>query len=130
MDKLLHILRFLAAGGIAAAANFGSRFFFSIWLTYPVAIVLAYLVGMLVAFVLMRAFVFDGHGKAALPQAIKFVIVNIAAVLQTLLISLALARWALPAWGITDHAEAIAHLTGVIVPVITSYFGHRYATFK
>jgi len=130
MQSIQQIIRFLFAGGIAAAANFGSRFIFSIWLNYTTAIILAYLVGMAVAFVLMRLFVFDAAHKAAGPQVFKFVIVNLFAVLQTLAISLALVRWAFPALGMTWFPEAVAHLTGVLIPVVTSYFGHRYATFK
>ena len=123
-------IRFLLAGGIAAAANFGSRFVFSQWLPYSVAIVLAYLVGMSVAFVLMRRHVFTGSRGALGPQIAKFVGVNLLAVLQTLLISLALVRWVLPALGVVTYNEAIAHLIGVVVPVFTSYFGHRLLTFK
>ena len=121
---------FLVAGGIAAAANYGSRFGFSLWFNYPVAIVLAYLVGMTVAFLLMRQYVFDGRGKALGPQVWRFALVNVLAVLQTLVVSLVLARWLLPALGVTQHAEAIAHAVGVAVPVVTSYFGHKLATFK
>ena len=121
---------FLLAGAIAAAANYGSRFGFSLWFNYPVAIVLAYLVGMTVAFLLMRQYVFEGRGKALGPQVLRFTLVNVLAVLQTLIVSLVLARWVLPALGVTQHAEAIAHAVGVAVPVVTSYFGHRLATFK
>lgn len=123
-------IRFLIAGGIAAAANYGSRFLFSIWLSYGPAIVLAYLVGMGVAFVLMRQHVFSAAGGALGPQVLKFVAVNVLAVMQTLIISLILARWVLPGVGVVAHAEAIAHLAGVLVPVATSYFGHRMLTFK
>ena len=123
-------LRFLVAGGIAAAANYGSRFVFSIWLSYSVAIVLAYLVGMIVAFALMRHHVFDARAGALRAQIAKFVVVNVFAVLQTLAISLLLAHWVLPSFGIQNNAEAIAHLVGVLVPAITSYFGHRMLTFK
>lgn len=121
---------FVIAGGIAAAANYGSRFAFSVWFSYPVAIVLAYLVGMLVAFVLMRQYVFDAAGKDLGPQIVKFVLVNALAVLQTLLVSLLLARWALPALGMLQHAEAIAHAVGVAVPIATSYILHKRATFR
>jgi len=121
---------FLAAGGVAALANYGSRFAFSLWFSYPVAIVLAYLVGMTVAFVLMRHYVFDARAKALRPQVVAFVLVNLLAVLQTLVVSLVLARWALPALGITEHTEAIAHAVGVAVPIVTSYFGHKHATFR
>ena len=123
-------VRFLFAGGIAAAANYGSRFLFSEWMPYGAAIVLAYLVGMLVAFVLMRGHVFEARGGALGPQILKFAAVNLLAVVQTLLISLFLARWLFPLWGVVAHAEALAHLVGVLVPVVTSYFGHRLLTFK
>jgi putative flippase GtrA len=121
---------FLVAGGLAAATNYGSRFGFSLWFNYPVAIVLAYLVGMTVAFVLMRQYVFDGTGKALGPQVVKFILVNVLAVLQTLAVSLVLARWLLPASGVESHVEAIAHAFGVAVPAVTSYLGHKKATFR
>ena len=123
-------VRFLVAGGIAGAANFGSRFIFSIFVDYGLAVSLAYLVGMLVAFLLMRGHVFDASSGPLAPQVSKFVGVNVLAVLQTLAISLLLARWLLPSVGIIDHAEALAHFTGVLVPAVTSYFGHKFLTFR
>ncbi|MBQ6656048.1 MAG: GtrA family protein, partial [Ottowia sp.] len=90
----------------------------------------AYLVGMLVAFLLMREHVLNAIQGQLLPQVIKFVGVNLVAVLQTLAISLLLARWALPSVGIEGHAEALAHLVGVLVPVVTSYFGHKFLSFR
>lgn len=122
--------RFIIAGGFAAAANYGSRFLFSVWLPYPVAITCAYLVGMGVGFTLMRQYVFAGHGQPLLPQALKFALVNALALVQTLVVSLVLARWLLPAMGVQSHVEAIAHLVGVMVPVFTSFIGHRQATFR
>ena len=123
-------LKFVVAGGLAAAANYGSRFAFSASCPYPVAIALAYLVGMGVAFVLMRQYVFSASGQPVLPQVAKFTLVNGFALLQTLVVSLVLARWLLPMLGMTDHVEAIAHLVGVVVPVFTSFIGHRSSTFK
>lgn len=123
-------LRFLIAGGIAAGANFGSRFVFSMFLDYGFAVFFAYLVGMLVAFLLMRGHVFDAKGGPLAPQVAKFIGVNVVAVLQTLVISLVLARWLLPSLGIIEYAEALAHLVGVLVPVVTSYFGHKFLTFR
>lgn len=123
-------LRFLVAGGVAAGANFGSRFVFSIFFTYGVAVFLAYLVGMLVAFLLMRGLVFNARQGPVAPQLTKFIGVNVLAVLQTLAISLLLARWVLPSVGIMDNAEALGHLVGVLVPVLTSYFGHKFLTFR
>jgi len=78
----------------------------------------------------MRAFVFDGLNKPIVPQAGKYLVVNLLALLQTFLISMLLARWVLPAVGIIEHAEALGHLVGVLVPVVTSYFGHKFLTFR
>lgn len=123
-------LRFLIAGGVAAGANFGSRFIFSMFLDYGLAVFFAYLVGMSVAFLLMREGVFNAASNSLAQQVGKFVGVNLIAVLQTLIISLVLARWMLPSFGIIEHAEALAHLAGVLVPVVTSYFGHKFLTFR
>lgn len=128
--RVPRFLRFLAAGGTAALANFGSRFAFDGFVSYPLAIVLAYGVGMTTAFVLNRAFVFRDARNTVRNQATWFVLVNGAAVLQTLVISLVLARWAFPSAGMTWHPDAVAHAIGVVIPVFTSYAGHRALTFR
>jgi putative flippase GtrA len=88
------------------------------------------LVGLLSGFILMRLFVFDGAGKPLAPQIGKYVVVNLFALAQTLIISVICARWLLPAMGVVQYAEALAHLVGVLVPVVTSYFGHKLLTFR
>jgi len=122
-------LRFLLAGGVAAAANYGSRFVFSAWLPYAAAIACAYGVGMIVAFALMRRYVFFASGRPLAPQVARFAVVNALALLQTLVVSLLLERWLLPLAG-PQQAQALAHLAGVAVPVFTSFLGHRHATFR
>lgn len=122
--------RFLLAGGVAAAANFGSRFVFSIFFEYGVAIFFAYLVGMLVAFLLMRGRVFDARNGSLVPQVSKFVVVNVLALLQTLVISFFLTPCMEPLFDTVYQAEALAHFVGVLVPVVTSYFGHKFFTFR
>jgi len=119
--KAPQFIRFLLAGGIAAGANFGSRFFFSLFVGYKSAIVMAYGIGMLTAFLLMRGHVFEATGKALAPQLLKFAGINLLAILQTLIISVVLAHYV---------SEAAAHLVGVLVPAITSYFGHKLLTFR
>lgn len=122
-------LGFVAVSGFAAGVNFLSRFAFDVVMPYAAAIVCAYGVGMATAFVLNRRFVFTDAGRPLHHQAGWFVAVNVAAVLQTLIVSLLLARWALPAIGWTWHPEAVAHAAGIAVPAISSYFGHRWLSF-
>lgn len=121
---------FLAAGGISVLANFLSRMAFSHWVNYSTAIALAYAVGMVVAFLLMRWFVFDGAGRSIGPQVLKFTAVNAWGFVQTLVVSLVLARTVLPAIGVTQHAEEIGHFFGLSLLAVTSYALHREATFR
>jgi putative flippase GtrA len=121
---------FLVAGGIAAAANVGSRILFSRLVGLELAVILAYFVGMTVAFVLMRAAVFPPSAAPIGRQVALFTAVNLAALLQTLVVTLLLARWLLPAAGIRSHVEEIAHIAGVCVPIVTSFFGHKYLSFR
>jgi putative flippase GtrA len=121
---------FLAAGGIAAALNWGSRFLFSLWMPFELAVVFAFAVGLASGFVLMRTFTFRATGRPFLPQAGRYALVNAAALAQTFVVSVVMARWVLPSVGVREQAEAIGHLAGVLFPVITSYFAHRMYTFK
>ncbi|KQQ78702.1 hypothetical protein ASF73_04070 [Xanthomonas sp. Leaf131] len=121
---------FLLVGGLAAAVNFGSRIALGAVFDYVPSIIIAYCLGMVTAFVLNRAVVFKSASNALYHQAAWFVAINLLAVLQTILVSLALARWVLPGMGLEQHAETIAHAVGVAVPVVTSYFGHKYLSFS
>ncbi|WP_037982326.1 GtrA family protein [Thauera sp. 27] len=123
-------MRFLVAGAISATANYSSRFFFSSFFSFSTAIVLAYFVGMLVAFILMRSHVFPASSGSIARQLSCFAAVNLLAVLQTLAVSLTLASVWLPAIGIVNNTEALAHSVGVAAPIVTSYYGHKYLTFK
>lgn len=123
-------LLFLLTGGTAALVNFGSRIVYNQWCEYALAIIFAYLTGMVTAFVLARAFVFQGSSQSLHQSALRFVLVNLVAVLQTWLISMALAHYGLPAMGITRFVPELAHAVGVVVPVFTSYLGHKHWSFR
>ena len=126
----IRFLKFLAVGGFAAAVNFFSRIEFSHYMRYSAAIVLAYLLGMITAFVFNRLLVFRHTTNALLVQASWFVVINVLALLQTLAISLIMVNWGLPRIGWSWQPELVAHAFGVAVPVITSYFGHKHFSFR
>ncbi|MEK0429221.1 MAG: hypothetical protein RI962_966 [Pseudomonadota bacterium] len=123
-------LIFVATGGFAAMVNFGSRIVYNRWTDFSSAVVLAYLTGMLTAFVLARLFVFTDSEQPMRRSAFWFVLVNLIAVLQTWAISMLLAFYLLPMMGVARFIPEIAHAVGVTVPVFTSYLGHKHWSFK
>ena len=123
-------LAFLITGGLAAAVNFGSRIIYNQWVAFSSAVILAYLTGMITAFLLARAFVFTDGNQSIKRSATFFILVNAVAALQTWGISMLLAYYVLGWLGITRFVPEIAHAVGVAVPVFTSYLGHKRWSFK
>ena len=121
---------FLLTGGAAAAVNFGSRILLNRWMDYSAAIVVAYLIGMATAFVLARLFVFKQSTQTLHRSAGFFVLINVFAIFQTWLVSIILARHLLPALGVNRFVPEIAHAIGVMVPVFSSYLGHKRWSFR
>lgn len=97
---------------------------------FEAAIVAAYLIGMITAFSLTRRFVFEKSERRVRSEAMRFVLVNLAALLQVWIVSVGLADWVFPKIGLVWNAELIAHVVGVLSPVVASYFGHKYFTFR
>jgi putative flippase GtrA len=121
---------FLITGGTAAVVNFGSRIVYNLWLDYSTSILIAYLTGMVTAFVLARMFVFTDSSHSVRRSAVYFSLVNVVAVAQTWAISMVLANYALPGMGVSRFVPEIAHAVGVAFPVFTSYLGHKHWSFR
>lgn len=120
---------FLVTGGLAAAVNVASRIVFDLVLPYEAAVAVAYLVGMTTAFFLARLFVFEASGRSLNVEYGRFALVNVAALIQVLVVSVGLAKLVFPAVGLSWHAELIAHVIGVLSPVLVSYQGHKRFSF-
>jgi putative flippase GtrA len=123
-------LRFVLAGVFAALVNFTVRIALSAFMPYGSAIFIAFFIGMTVAFLLNRRFVFQASSNSLTRQTAWFVTINLFALVQTLAVSLLLARVLLPMLGLAWHNEEIAHAAGIGVPIVTSYLGHRRLTFR
>jgi putative flippase GtrA len=124
--------RFLMVGGIAAAANIASRALFGLWMLYIPAIVLAYGVGIVTAFLLNRRWVFEPSGRSWRSEMRWFLLINLLGVAQTVLVAWLLARHVLPWAGFPAGAllDTVAHAAGVAAPIITSFIGHKHVTFR
>ena len=120
----------MITGGLAALVNVISRVGLSRLLRFELAVLLAYGVGMLTAYVLARKFVFVQSRTSVRRSFAAFALVNLFAILQTWLVSVGLRNWLLPLLGIVVLSDLIAHSIGVLVPVVSSYFGHKHISFR
>lgn len=123
-------LVFLMTGGTAALVNFCARLFYNQWMSFSSAVVVAYLTGMVTAYVLARQFVFRDSQQGLSRSLLYFVLVNLLAIVQTWLVSMLMLFQLLPALGVHRFAPEIAHATGIVVPVFTSFLGHKYWSFR
>ncbi len=121
---------FLLTGGTAAMVNVISRIGFSRFMSFELAVLAAYAIGMVTAYVLARKYVFLHSTVTARRSFAAFALVNLFAVIQTWVVSVGLRNWLLPLLGIVVLRDLIAHTSGVLVPVISSYFGHKHISFR
>lgn len=126
----VEFIKFIIVSGFAAAVNFSARIFFNLFTGYATAITIAFVFGLSTAFIFNKLWVFPKGDREVKKEFVKFTIVNLLALPQTLIISLLLALYVFPAIGFTYHPKEVAHLIGIGFPVFTSYLGHKYFSFK
>jgi putative flippase GtrA len=122
-------LLFVLVGGFSALINVLARVGLSQIMVFGWAVVAAYIIAMLIAYVLNRIFVFEPSGRSVAEEMVKFILVNMVALVQVWAVSVFLKNWALPWIGWTFYPELVAHMAGVASPIFTSYFGHKYFSF-
>jgi len=133
MPKLFlsrQFMLFLLVGGSAAVVNFLIRFIFDDFMSYGLAVICSYITGMVLAFLMMRLFVFEGTEKGFKKEFLLFVLVNILAIFLTWGVSVGLAESLFPTIGFEWYRYEVAHMFGIAVPAFSSYFGHKNFTFK
>lgn len=123
-------VKFIIVGGIAAFVNFCSRIFLNLYFNFSISILIAYIFGMLTAFLLNKLFVFRKSNQVIYKSILYFVLVNIIAVIQIWAISKFLAEIFFPLVNISLYKYEAAHAIGIIIPIFTSYIGHLKFSFK
>lgn len=96
---------------------------------FHTAIILAYGTSMVTAFILAKLFVFRNRCRRLRDAWLTFCAVNLLAIAQTWLISMCMGYF-LPAVGVTAFVPELAHAAGVVVPVFSSYLGHKRFSFR
>jgi putative flippase GtrA len=121
-------IRFLLVGGVAAGLNFASRIIFSIWLNLTVSVILAYLTGMAVAYGLNRIYSFRQTGEIKAEGILIFLLINIISVLQ-IWVATTLLNQLFQEFMHANLSEMLSHFLALLVPVLPSYFCHKYLSF-
>ncbi len=91
------------------------------------AVFLAFWCGLITAFLLNKFFVFKNSALTTKRQFSGFLLINLIALIQTLGVSYLLAEWGLKH---LNYGYEIAHLCGIASPIFTSYFGHKWISFR
>lgn len=121
---------FVAVGLASTACNLASRYLFEPFCGYELALVGANAVGVLSAFVLNRALVFEPTGDPWLVEMGRFTVVNLVGIAVGWAVAVGLFRVGLPAVGWRWHPDLVAHAIGIAVPVLPNYLAHRAWTFN
>lgn len=122
-------LCFLAVGGLAALLHWLARIFLSVWLPFSWAVIIAYGVGMMVAFLLNSFFVFPKSEKARHKQARDFVFVNMSFFPVVWFASIQLNHW-LKTLGMISHSEELAHAIAIPLPMLATFLIYKFFAFR
>ncbi len=122
-------LGFIAVGGLAALLHWLSRIILSHWMSFSVAVVFAYMIGMAVAFTMNAVYVFPGSNKPKRKQAQDFIIVNLSFLPVVWVISIGLER-IFHSMGIVEYAQALAHAVAISVPMFATFLIYKFFAFK
>jgi len=127
---LVRYLRFVVAAGLSVPVNLGSRVIFSLWIPFEWALIASHLCGMFTAYMLTKVFVFERSGSPAHVELTRFAGVNVVSVTITWIVAVGLARFVFPRLGVHEYPLLIAHLAGLAVASVASFFGHRDFSFR
>ena len=123
-------IKFVVASGLSVPFNVASRIVFSFHFPFVIAIVLSQFVGMMVAFLLTRLFVFESSRGSWTGELTRFAGVNMVSLAQTWIVSVSFLYILLPSIGYKFMPELTAHVIGLGSSSITAFVGHRHYSFR
>lgn len=119
---------FLIVGTSAAVLNWFARLVLSNWVSFPIAVILAYGVGMASAFELNRRLVFPVSARPVIKQAKVFILTNLA-FLPVVWGASILFKDLLAEVGIMRFSEGIAHGLALTIPVFIAFLIYKFIAF-
>ena len=129
-EEKRQFILFIITGGTSAIINILSRIILSNFFRFEIAILISYGIGMITAFSLAKRYVFLNSNKSIRKSFPAFALVNLISVLQTFLVSIFIKNWLIIFFNNLLFIELISHTCGLGILVFTSFYGHKYITFK
>lgn len=121
--------RFVVAAGLSVPVNIGARVVLSWAMPYEVAVAVSHLLGMVTAYTLTRLFVFERSGHTVKREFSRFAMVNLLSLVQTWIVAVGLLRLVFPQIGFEYEPELVAHIIGLGLTAVTSFWAHRHFSF-
>ena len=122
-------LGFIGVGITAALFNWLARIFLGSLMPFEWAVVLAYGIGMSLAFILNALYVFPGSSEPRSLQAMRFTAINLAflpVVWASSLMFLSLLTWI----GLQKYVEELAHAVALATPMLATFLLYKFFAFK
>ena len=129
-DEIRRFVLFVIVGFLAAVVSVLSRAVLSRAIVFELAVALAQLIGLAVAFSLGRMIVFTQYSGSLTGAYRRFFIVNLGSLTIATTVSALCYRTALPLMGWSFYPDYTAHFIGLGAATLPSYFGHRFYSFR
>jgi putative flippase GtrA len=123
-------IMFLICGSLAAAINWLARICLSQFMSFEMALVLAYGIGMVAGFALYRNLVWPGIRSSIARQVTGFVAVNAVSGVFVVVSAVLMVRLAETAFSPSPVIEATAHAIAIALGAVANYVGHGRLTFR
>jgi energy-coupling factor transport system substrate-specific component len=121
---------FLCSSGAALVLHWVARMLLSLVLPFSVAVVLAYGVGMVSAYLLQKRYVFTRSANSRSREIGLFLAVNLAWLPVVWVLSLWLGDNVLAHLMDPGAAHAIGHGVAITTPVLVNFAFHKFLTFR
>jgi putative flippase GtrA len=123
--------RFILTGVTATVGNIGAVWLARIFVTFEIALFAGIGAGLAISFTLSKLFAFGSRSwGSAGGEAVRFLIVYAAGCLVYWVVAVSARRFLVTHGVVTDLAEISGIIIGAGTMVLTSYFGHRFFTYR
>ena len=123
--------RFVVVGVLATLGNIATVLIARFFMTFEFSLVAGIVVGLSISFLLSKLFAFESRSWAVVSgEAARFLVVYSASVVLYWGAAVAFARLAVAQGALREMAEMGGVLIGAGMMTLTSYFGHRFFTYR